>query len=171
MKKLENKVAIVTGAASGMGKAIALLFANEGAKVIVADLTAADAEEVADQIRHTGGHALGLKCDVSDEEQVKRMVHGAIHEFGSLDILVNNAGIMDNFMPLENVTDKLWEKVMAVNVNGPFYASRLAITRVTGSSASQAAKLVPSSTHACHGAIGWPSARRWSIRLAELTTM
>ncbi len=130
MKKLENKVAIVTGAASGMGKAIALLFAQEGAKVIVTDLTAADAEEVADQIRHAGGHALGLKCDVSDEEQVKRMVHAAVHEFGILDILVNNAGIMDNFMPLEKVTDKLWEKVMAVNVNGPFYASRLAITQM-----------------------------------------
>lgn len=130
MKKLENKVAIVTGAASGMGKAIALLFAQEGAKVVVTDLNSADAEEVADQIRHAGGHALGLKCDVSDEDQVKRMVHGAIHEFGSLDILVNNAGIMDNFMPLEKVTDQLWEKVMAVNVNGPFYASRLAITQM-----------------------------------------
>ena len=58
------------------------------------------------------------------------MVHASIHEFGSLDILVNNAGIMDNFTPLEKVTDKLWEKVMAVNVNGPFYASRLAITQM-----------------------------------------
>jgi NAD(P)-dependent dehydrogenase (short-subunit alcohol dehydrogenase family) len=130
MKKLENKVAIVTGAASGMGKAIALLFANEGAKVIVADLTAADAEQVADQIRHAGGHAVGLKCDVSDEEQVTRMIHAAVHEFGSLDILINNAGIMDNFMPLEKVTNQLWEKIMAVNLNGPFYASRLAITQM-----------------------------------------
>lgn len=130
MKKLENKVAIVTGAASGMGKAMALLFAREGAKVIVTDLNAADAEEVADLIRHNGGHALGLKCDVSDEEQVKRMVQAAIHEFGRVDILVNNAGIMDDFTPLDKVSDKLWEKVMAVNVNGPFYASRLAITQM-----------------------------------------
>jgi NAD(P)-dependent dehydrogenase (short-subunit alcohol dehydrogenase family) len=130
MKKLENNVVIVTGAASGMGKAIAHLFAREGAKLVVADLNSADAEEVADQIRHSGGHAIGLKCDVSDEEQVNRMVHSAIHEFGRLDILVNNAGIMDDFTPLDKVSDRLWEKVMAVNVNGPFYASRLALSQM-----------------------------------------
>ena len=123
MKKLENKVAIVTGAASGMGKAIALLFANEGAKVIVADLTAADAEEVADQIRHTGGHAVGLKCDVSDEEQVKRMVHAAVHEFGSLDILINNAGITLDKTLLKMSHDE-WQQVIDVNLTGVFNCTK-----------------------------------------------
>ncbi len=130
MKRLENKVAIITGAASGMGKAMAILFAKEGAKVVLTDLNTADVEEVADQIRRNGGHVLGLHCDVSNEEQVKRMVDAAVHEFGQLDILVNNAGIMDDFMPLDKVSDALWEKVIAVNVNGPFYASRLAVSQM-----------------------------------------
>lgn len=130
MKKLEGKVVIVTGAASGMGKSIAELFAKEGAKVVAADLFAADVEPVAESIRAAGGHASGLKCDVSDQEQVKRLIHAALIEFGSIDILVNNAGIMDDFTPLESVSDGLWEKVMAVNVNGPFYASRLAIAEM-----------------------------------------
>jgi NAD(P)-dependent dehydrogenase (short-subunit alcohol dehydrogenase family) len=130
MKKLENKTAVVTGAASGMGKAIAELFAQEGAKVILADLVAADAEIVAEGIRNQGGHAIGLKCDVADEDQVKKMIHAAILEFGSLDILVNNAGIMDDFVPLEKVTDDLWKNVMGVNLNGPFYASREAIPQM-----------------------------------------
>ncbi|MBA4302476.1 MAG: 3-ketoacyl-ACP reductase [Cyclobacterium sp.] len=130
MKKLEGKIVIVTGAASGMGKSIAELFAKEGAKVVAADLMAADVEPVAESIRAAGGHAIGLKCDVSDREQVKRLIHAATIEFGAIDILVNNAGIMDDFTPLESVSDGLWEKVIAVNVNGPFYASRLAIAEM-----------------------------------------
>jgi NAD(P)-dependent dehydrogenase (short-subunit alcohol dehydrogenase family) len=130
MKKLENTCALVTGAASGIGKAIALLFAQEGAKVVVADQDAVAAEAVAHQIRHQGGHALGLACDVSDQQQVERLLEATLHEFGSLDVLVNNAGIMDNFMPLDKVTDVLWEKIMAVNVKGPFFTCRLAIVQM-----------------------------------------
>lgn len=127
MKKLENKTAIVTGAASGMGRAIARLFALNGAKVVAVDLNPDDVMGVAEMIRMEGGHAIGLKCDVSDEAQVKKMIHAAILEFHTIDILVNNAGIMDNFTPLDKVTDELWAKVMGVNINGPFYISREAI--------------------------------------------
>lgn len=127
MKKLENKTAIVTGAASGMGKAIAILFAKEGAKVVLADLIQDDADQVAEEIRKQGGKAMAIACDVSNEESVIDLIETAIADFGGLDILVNNAGIMDNFTPLDRVNDGLWEKVMAVNVNGPFYTSRLAI--------------------------------------------
>lgn len=127
MKKLENKTAIVTGAASGMGKAIAILFAKEGAKVVLADLIQDDADQVAEEIRKQGGKAMAIACDVSKEESVIDLIETAIADFGGLDILVNNAGIMDNFTPLDRVNDGLWEKVMAVNVNGPFYTSRLAI--------------------------------------------
>lgn len=127
MKKLENKTAIVTGAASGMGKAIAILFAKEGAKVVLADLIQDDADQVAEEIRKQGGKAMAIACDVSKEESVIDLIETAIADFGGLDILVNNAGIIDNFTPLDRVNDGLWEKVMAVNVNGPFYTSRLAI--------------------------------------------
>lgn len=127
MKKLENKTAIVTGAASGMGKAIAILFAQEGAKVALADLVQADIELVLEEIRKKGGTAIGIACDVSEEESIKHLVETTISELGGLDILVNNAGIMDNFIPLDRLGDGVWEKVIAVNVNGPFYASRLAV--------------------------------------------
>lgn len=127
MKKLENKTAIVTGAASGMGKAIAILFAKEGANVALADLVQADAELVAQEIRKHGGIALAISCDVSQEDSVIELIETVLTKFLGLDILVNNAGIMDNFTPLDLVGDGLWEKVMAVNVNGPFYASRLAV--------------------------------------------
>lgn len=110
-----------------MGRAIARLFALNGAKVVAVDINPDDAMGVAEMIRMEGGHAIGLKCDVSDEAQVKKMIHAAILEFGSIDVLVNNAGIMDNFTPLERVTDELWKRVMGVNINGPFYISREAI--------------------------------------------
>lgn len=70
---------------------------------------------------------MGIACDITEEASVKSLVDAALSEFGSLDILVNNAGIMDNFIPLDRLNDVLWEKVMAVNLNGPFYTSRLAI--------------------------------------------
>ena len=130
MKKLENKTAIVTGAGSGMGKAIARYFALNGAKVVAVDRNPDDVMETSEMIRIEGGHAIGLKCDVSDEVQVKKMIHAALLEFDSIDILVNNAGVMDNFTPLEKVTNELWEHVMGVNINGPFYTSREAIVQM-----------------------------------------
>lgn len=127
MKKLENKTAIVTGAASGMGKAIAKLFAQEGASVIVADLRQNEIDVVVNEINSAGGKAKGIVCNVSKESDIKAMVELAIANNGTLDVLVNNAGVMDDFVPVHEVSDELWNRVMAVNVNGPFYACRLAI--------------------------------------------
>lgn len=127
MGKLEGKTAVVTGAASGMGAAIAGLFAEEGAKVIVADLDQQGIDVVVNSIKAKGGEAIGIVVNVSKEEDVARMTELASSKYGSLDVLVNNAGIMDDFMPIEDVTNELWERVMAVNVNGPMYACRLAV--------------------------------------------
>lgn len=126
MKKLENKTAIITGGASGMGRAIARLFAQEGASVIVADLKQNEIDVVVNEISASGGKAKGVVCNVSKESDIKAMIELAIKN-GSIDVLVNNAGVMDDFVPVHEVTDELWSKVMAVNVNGPFYACRLAI--------------------------------------------
>jgi NAD(P)-dependent dehydrogenase (short-subunit alcohol dehydrogenase family) len=126
MKKLENKTAVITGAASGMGKAMALLFAREGAKVVVADLRQNEVDDVVKTIVDTGGKATGVVCNVADETHVKNMMQCAVEKFKTLDILVNNAGIMDDFMPIDHVSNDLWSRVMSVNVNGPFYACRLA---------------------------------------------
>ncbi|WP_168121806.1 SDR family oxidoreductase [Paenibacillus sp. HB172176] len=124
--KLQDKVAIVTGAASGMGRAIAQLFAAEGAKVIVSDLNVEGAETVVEEITAKCGTAVAVAVasNVAKEEDVQKLVDAAVNEFGTLDILVNNAGIMDNFVPAGDLTDELWERVFAVNTTGPMRTIR-----------------------------------------------
>lgn len=122
--KLNGKVAVVTGAASGMGKAIAELFAAEGAKVVVSDLNLEQAQKVVEGIEAKGGEAMGAAANVAVEEDVQRLIDGTVSRFGTVDILVNNAGIMDNFVPAADLTDALWDKVFAVNTTGPMRTIR-----------------------------------------------
>ena len=125
--RLQGKVAVVTGAASGMGKAIAILYAKEGAKVVVSDLTLEGAGATVAEITAFGGTATAVEADISKERDVYRLIKAALNSYGTLDILVNNAGIMDNFAPAGDVTDELWEKVFAVNVTGVMRTIRQAI--------------------------------------------
>jgi NAD(P)-dependent dehydrogenase (short-subunit alcohol dehydrogenase family) len=125
--KLQNKVAVVTGAGSGMGKAIAILFAKEGAKVIAADVNLETVKDVVSQIKGEGGTVLAVPANVAKEQDVQNMIDTAVRTYGTLDILVNNAGIMDNFVPAGAMTDELWEKVFAVNSTGPMRAIRKAL--------------------------------------------
>lgn len=127
MKTLENKVSVITGAGSGMGLAMAKLFAKEGSKVIVSDLNEATINETVKAITSDGGVAFGIKCNVANENEVKLLIETTLKTYGGIDILVNNAGILDDFMPVENASTDLWNKVMNVNVNGPFYACHYAI--------------------------------------------
>ncbi|MCH1639911.1 SDR family oxidoreductase [Paenibacillus timonensis] len=122
--KLNGKVAVVTGAASGMGKAIAELFAAEGAKVVVSDLNLEQAQKVVEGIEAKGGEAMGAAANVAVEEDVQKLIDGTVSRFGTVDILVNNAGIMDNFVPAADLTDALWDKVFAVNTTGPMRTIR-----------------------------------------------
>ncbi|WP_397376386.1 SDR family oxidoreductase [Paenibacillus vietnamensis] len=122
--KLSGKVAVVTGAASGMGKAIAELFAAEGAKVVVSDLNVENAGKVVEGIKASGGSAIAVASNVAIEEDVQRLIDTTVQEFRTVDILVNNAGIMDNFVPAGDMTDELWEKVFAVNTTGPMRTTR-----------------------------------------------
>ena len=125
--RLKGKVAIVTGAGAGMGKSIAILFAAEGAKVIVSDIQQQAINTAVAEIQATGGSATGVVANVAKEEEVQQLIDKAVQEYGSLDILVNNAGIMDNFIPVGEVSNEQWNNVLGVNLNGPFYASRAAI--------------------------------------------
>ncbi|KQL52633.1 3-ketoacyl-ACP reductase [Heyndrickxia shackletonii] len=125
--KLENKVAVVTGAASGMGKAIAELYAKEGAKVIVADLNAEGAKAVADGITNNGGVALAIQANVAKLEDIENMIDTAVKEYGTLDILVNNAGIMDGFEPVGDINDERWDLIFDINTKGVMRAMRKAI--------------------------------------------
>ncbi|HEU4716621.1 MAG TPA: SDR family oxidoreductase [Bacteroidia bacterium] len=127
MKTLENRTAVITGAASGMGKAMAELFASEGANVIAADRDEKDLAEVVKMIREKKGNVTAVVCDVTKESDVKNMIDKAVETYGGLDILVNNAGVLDDFMPVAEVSDDVWKRVMDVNLNGPFYACRLAV--------------------------------------------
>jgi NAD(P)-dependent dehydrogenase (short-subunit alcohol dehydrogenase family) len=165
MKKLENQTAVVTGAASGMGRAIAKLFALEGAKVVAADLTLESVESLVREIQDQGGEAMGIACNVSNEDEVLLMIKSAIENYKTIDILVNNAGIMDDFMPVDQVSNELWNRIMSVNLNGPFYACRVAIPKMVsqghgviinvssigGTNGSRAGAAYTSSKHALIG--------------------
>jgi NAD(P)-dependent dehydrogenase (short-subunit alcohol dehydrogenase family) len=123
MDKLQGKVAVVTGAASGMGEAIALLFAKEGATVIASDVNEAGINKVADQNKDK---IIPFVANVANEDDVKKLIAKS-GEQGHLDILVNNAGVMDDFKTVEHVDDDTWNRVLSINLNGPMYAAREAI--------------------------------------------
>ncbi len=125
--RLEGKVAIITGAGSGIGKEMAVLFANEGACVVVVDIVADGVNEVVSGINGSGGKAVGVTGDVTSEADIEKMIAAAVDNYGGLNILCNNAGVMDNMMPVTDVTDQLWERVININLNGPFKACRKAI--------------------------------------------
>ncbi|MBC1293366.1 SDR family oxidoreductase [Listeria booriae] len=128
MSKLAGKVAVVTGAASGMGRQIAELYAKEGAKVVVADIQLEEAQKTVDEIKANNGEALAVVANVMKEEDVQAMIDKAVETYGTLDILVNNAGIMDNFVPAGELTDELWDRVFAINTTGVMRTTRKAIS-------------------------------------------
>ena len=126
--KLKDKVAIVTGASRGIGRAIALAFAREGANVVINFRTRDDlAEEVVSKIKKFGQKALKVQADVRNLEEVNEMVELVIKEFGRIDILVNNAGIGGPAKPIEEVTDEEWEKIMDINLKGVFYCCKAVV--------------------------------------------
>ena len=121
--KLNDKVAIVTGAASGLGKEIALTYAREGAKVAIADMNKDAADATANEIRAGGGQAMGVIMDVTDEDAVNGGVSAVVNAFGGVDILVSNAGIQI-VHPLEEFTYAEWKKMLAIHVDGAFLTTR-----------------------------------------------
>jgi NAD(P)-dependent dehydrogenase (short-subunit alcohol dehydrogenase family) len=125
--KLQDRVAVVTGAASGMGKSIAELYAKEGAKVIVADLNLEGAEQVAAGIVSSGGVAKALKVNVALVEDINNMIDTAVKEYGTLDILVNNAGIMDGFEPVGDINDERWDLIFDINTKSVMRSTRKAL--------------------------------------------
>ncbi|MFX1512806.1 MAG: 3-oxoacyl-ACP reductase FabG [Promethearchaeota archaeon] len=125
-KKLTGKVAIITGAGKGIGREIALEYAKEGAKVVVAARTKADIDTLASEIQELGSEALAIPCDVSDAENVQRLVNGALDKFQKIDILVNNAGISRTAL-ISKTSDDLWNLVININLTGTFNCIRAVI--------------------------------------------
>jgi 3-hydroxybutyrate dehydrogenase len=130
--RLKDKTAIITGAASGIGKDIALVFAGEGAKVAIADLNNDAAEATADEIRKSGGQAIGVAMDVTDERAVNDGVAAVVAAFGGVDILISNAGIQI-VHPLEEFSYAEWKKLMAIHVDGAFLTTRACLPHMYGS--------------------------------------
>jgi len=125
MNRLQGKKVIVTGSSSGIGKAIALLFAKEGAEVVVTYNSGEDrAKAVVEEIEKNGGKAKAYKVNVSDENEIKEFFTNIDNDFGDVDILVNNAGINGSQTPVEDMTTEQWDKVVKVNLYGPFFCSR-----------------------------------------------
>ncbi|MDH6626147.1 NAD(P)-dependent dehydrogenase (short-subunit alcohol dehydrogenase family) [Streptomyces sp. LBL] len=121
---LEGRGVVVTGAASGIGRAAALKFAQEGAKVLVADLDRAGIEETVEEIGAAGGTAVAVVGDLSDQQVVDEVVERAVDAFGRVDVLVNNAGIMDRMSALGETGDSEWERVIRINLTAPFLLTR-----------------------------------------------
>ena len=125
MGSLDNKIALITGAASGMGKAMAIGYALEGAHVVLADLNLAGANDVADEIKLAGGSASAIECNVANPEESKKLVEGIVGEHGRLDILVNNAGI-GLIKTVWDTTPEEWDRIFSVNVKGLFFLTQAA---------------------------------------------
>ncbi len=130
MAILENKVAIVTGAGSGIGRAIAICYAREGAKVLVSDINQEGGEETVQQIRAAGGTAIFFKADTSSVEDNRLLVEKAVQEFGGLHIACNNAGIGGPLGPTAEYPIDGWNRVIGINLNGVFYGMHFQLAAI-----------------------------------------
>lgn len=123
---LENRVAVITGSAAGMGKAMAHRFAGEGCDIVVADINIEGARRVAEEIKAIGRKALAVQVDMCDSPQIKAMIDQSVREFGKIDILVNNAGAAGG-AALEESDEDEWDRVLALNLKGAFIACKAAV--------------------------------------------
>ncbi|RJP25371.1 MAG: SDR family oxidoreductase [Candidatus Abyssobacteria bacterium SURF_5] len=127
--KLAKKTAIVTGAASGIGRAIAYAFAREGAKIVAADINAEGGEVTVSKIKGDGGEAFFIEADVSDSDAVKNLIDRATSKYRTLDIMVNNAGV-EIFKRLADTDEAAWDRVIAINLRGVFLGTKFAVPRM-----------------------------------------
>lgn len=122
--RLEGKSAVVTGGGSGMGRAIARRFAQEGARVAVLDLNLETARATADLVREEGGEAVAAACDVSDSASVAKAAEQVLAELPGVDVLVNNAGILDGYAALLDTSEELWDRIVGVDLKSMFLVTR-----------------------------------------------
>lgn len=124
MKQFENKVVLITGATSGIGKACAKMFAKENAKVILVGRNIKRGREIEDEINKISGNSSFIQCDVSNETQVKNMVCAAVNKYKKVNILFNNAGIMPKSEEIENISFDDWQKTLDINLTGLFLVTK-----------------------------------------------
>ncbi len=148
MDRLKDKVAIITGAAAGIGKETALLFSKEGAKVVLCDLATDPLEDIASTIKRSGTEAICVKCNVAVEADVKAMVAAALEAFGKIDILINNAGITRDGFAMR-MSEENWDLVMDVNLKGTFLCCKNCLIKM-----KQGAKVINTASISTLGNVG-----------------
>ncbi len=127
MDRVKNKVVVITGGASGIGRSTALLLAKEGAKIAIADMSKTEGTELVKEIEKNGGQAAYYNLDVTNEYAVRATMQAIFDKWGPIHVLVNNAGIAGTNSPTDEVTEEEWDKVMNVNVKGVFFCTKYAI--------------------------------------------
>ena len=151
---LAGKVAVITGGGRGIGRAIALKFAGEGAAVVVAARTQSEIETVATEIRDANGRALAVPADVAEEKHCERLISASVAQFGRVDILVNNAGEYGPVKPVEEITPPEWDRVIAVHLRGAYLLTRLVLP---GMYARGSGVVLNISSLSAKSAFGWGS--------------
>lgn len=134
MSTLTGKVAIITGAASGIGASTAILFAKEGAKVVLTDINESEGQDVTNKIKSSGGEAVFLKADAGIADDAQKTVQLALDTYGKLDIAINNAGISGYMGPIADFPVEAWQKVIDVNLSGVFYGLKYQIPAIENTS-------------------------------------
>lgn len=124
---LTNKVVLVTGSRRGIGRGIALMMAQAGAKVVVSDINLEECQKVVEEIKKIGSDGLAIKCDVTNKKEVEEMIKKTIEKFGKVDVLVNNAGICWPIKPLTELTEDEWDKLIDINLKGYYLCAQAAV--------------------------------------------
>ncbi|MBI2761507.1 MAG: glucose 1-dehydrogenase [Chloroflexi bacterium] len=166
MGRLEGKTAVITGAASGMGRATALLFAREGARLLVADVDERGGEQVAEEIRGGGGKATFRRVDVSRSAEVEAMIGAAAEEFGALDVLFNNAGIEGESARVADSSEENFDRVIAVNLKGVFLGMKYGLPVMAGQGRGSVIN-----TASVAGLVGWYGANAYSAAKGGVVTL
>jgi len=166
--RLENKVAIVTGASSGMGAAIAKRFAKEGASVVAIARRKERLQSLIDDINADGGKAVAVAGDVTSDTDVENAVKAAVEQFGRLDVVVNNAGLLDRFVPVAELDNDLWNAVLDVNLTGPMRMFRAAIPEMEKTGGGSFVTIASvGGLHGCRAGTAYTASKHGVIGLAK----
>lgn len=171
---LDGKVALMTGAASGIGAATARRFAQEGARVILADVQDEEGQRVGEKIRQAGGQALSLHCDVSDADSVRETVEAGVREFGRLDIVLANAGVNGVWAPIDELQPEEWDRTLAINLRGTYLTVHFAVPhlkRAGGGSIIVTSSVNGTRTFSSPGASAYSTSKAGQVALTKMIAL
>jgi NAD(P)-dependent dehydrogenase (short-subunit alcohol dehydrogenase family) len=161
--KLKDKVTLITGAGRGIGKAVALDYAREGAKLAICARTASEIEETAREIESAGAECLALTCDVSEEESVGKLIDAVQKRFGRIDVLINNACVMTRPAPITELEVRKWDYTIAVNLRGPFLVTRAVLPIMIGRKSGSIVNVSSSIGRSAYANFAAYAASKWGL--------